>query len=454
MPAPTEEQIAQLFAVHNGSERRTENLIRAYGFDSTRTWVDPAGYRLSDRVWRARQAVRDQIDQVLREALANGTDALEVADILEQFLNPAYAPVRNARGRLVRDQKPVIVTSAPGRGGMGSFSARRLARTEISRAHGQATIETAKRTPFAVGVKWNLSGSHPKSDPCDENSRRDDYDLGPGVYPPEKVPPYPNHPQCLCNLSTATESDVDAVVGRLREQYGLGAGEASSGAGGLSIVDIEGDAGSTVTDAMRRMQSAGDAVIPRGTPPIAVRRMPDNEVDFTAGMYRRDLKEIFMNPYRAGPNARLTFYHEYGHYIDNLDGEGATTPAKQAIYDAIRQSRSYTLLRDRRSSGYKLIWTEENGFETVADSAGDFTEYLLTPSELFARAYAQYVAEVTGDDEAMRFVRRHDGETIDPPIVRFNGKESKGIQDMTPKQWAADDFDAIRRAFEEYIRGR
>src|SRR5690349_21090760 len=167
MALPTPEQIQQLFDIHNSPERRRELLMRSYGFDSTSTWRDSRGYVLSDRIWRARRAVRDQIDAVLRDAIARGTDALEVADILEQYLNPELAPVRNALGRLIRNQKPVIVTRSPGRGGMGSFSARRLARTEITRAHGMATIETAKRTPFATGIRWRTSGSHPRSDECD-----------------------------------------------------------------------------------------------------------------------------------------------------------------------------------------------------------------------------------------------------------------------------------------------
>lgn len=222
MSPPTPEQIQQLWDIHNSPERRQFLLMQSYGFDSTSTWRDSRGYVLSDRIWRARRAVRDQIDQILRQALANGTDALEVAKVLEQYLNPDHAPIRDVFGRLIRNQKKSIVTRAPGRGGMGSFPARRLARTEITRAHGIATIEAAKRTPFATGVKWNLSGRHPKSDPCDENARRDEYKLGAGVYPPEKVPQYPNHPMCLCTLSTVTENDVDAVVDRLREQYGFG----------------------------------------------------------------------------------------------------------------------------------------------------------------------------------------------------------------------------------------
>lgn len=214
MPGPTEEQIAQLFAIHNSSERRQELALRAYGFDDTRSWVDPNGYRLSDRIWRARAAVRDQIDRVLREAIANGTDALEVADVLEQFLNPELAPLRNANGRLIRDQKPVIVTRSPGRGGMGSFSARRLARTEITRAHGMATIETARRTPFAAGIRWHTSGSHPRSDECDRNAAGSPYE-------PDEVPQYPAHPTCLCHLTIDTEPDIDKVLSQLREQYDL-----------------------------------------------------------------------------------------------------------------------------------------------------------------------------------------------------------------------------------------
>jgi hypothetical protein len=195
--------------------------MRSYGFDDTRSWVDPGGYRLSDRLWRARQAVRTQIDDVLRHAIANGTDALDVARQLEQFLDPSYAPVRNALGRLIRGQRKAVVTQAPGRGGMGSFPARRLARTEITRAHGQATMMTAARTPFAEGVKWNLSGAHPRSDPCDENARRNAYKLGDGVYPPDGVPQYTNHPQCLCYLTTEVTDDIDSVVDDLRKQYGF-----------------------------------------------------------------------------------------------------------------------------------------------------------------------------------------------------------------------------------------
>jgi len=229
---PTEEEIRQLFAVHTSAFTASERLLRSYGLDATRQWVGDGGYRLSDSVWRARKQTRDQIDAVLRQAIADGTDALEVARILEDHLNPSLSPIRNERGRLVRNikrnreatlhnRRPIIATRSPGRAGMGSFPARRLARTEITRAHGAATMWAAERTPFAVGVKWSTSGRHPKPDECDAKAERDT-GLGAGVYAVNDVPRYPSHPQCLCNLSTATTDDVDTVVAGLQDKYRLG----------------------------------------------------------------------------------------------------------------------------------------------------------------------------------------------------------------------------------------
>ena len=217
---PTKAQIKELFAAHESATATEERNLRAYGLDVTRQWVGEGGYRLSDSVWDARQATREQIDRLLRDAIASGEDALDVADKLEQYLDPSLAPKLTATGRYVRNQAPVIVTRSPGRGGMGSYPARRLARTEITRAHGAATIWAAERTPGNVGVKWNLSGSHPKSDPCDVHASRDS-GLGPGVYPPKDVPRYPEHPMDLCNLSQATTDDVDGLVEDLRARYSL-----------------------------------------------------------------------------------------------------------------------------------------------------------------------------------------------------------------------------------------
>jgi hypothetical protein len=44
--------------------------------DTARTWVDPSGHRLSDRLWQNGQEVRSAIDALLEQGINAGTDAV------------------------------------------------------------------------------------------------------------------------------------------------------------------------------------------------------------------------------------------------------------------------------------------------------------------------------------------------------------------------------------------
>ena len=148
-------------------------------------WVDPAGRRLSDRVWLSAELVERAVENYLRDAARRGVAAEELSKGLGEFL-------RDPSG--------------------GMYPARRLARTELTRAFGQGTIEAAKRNPYIRGVRWRVSGRHPKADPCDVNARGGP--RGDGVYPPGRVPPYPNHPMCKCTLSPVVDEDKMAANGQ------------------------------------------------------------------------------------------------------------------------------------------------------------------------------------------------------------------------------------------------
>lgn len=69
--------------------------------------------------------------------------------------------------------------------------------------------------PWVEGMKWNLSESHPRPDPCDDFAKEDHDDLGPGIFKPGNVPPKP-HPQCFCYV-TAVMLDDEAFLDRLVE---------------------------------------------------------------------------------------------------------------------------------------------------------------------------------------------------------------------------------------------
>jgi hypothetical protein len=151
-------------------------------------------------VWRAGIDVRSNIDAFLDYHIGRGASAVDMAAFLEDYLTPG--------SRLVRTKRPY--------GKEGSFAARRLARTEITRAAGAATINASAANPFVGGVKWVTSGSHREIDQCDANARGGPN--GDGVYPPNEVPPYPNHPHCLCHLQPVATGDVGELIEGLRAQ--------------------------------------------------------------------------------------------------------------------------------------------------------------------------------------------------------------------------------------------
>lgn len=168
-------------------------------YEAPHTWVDPNGYRLSDRVWNASARTRQQLDAYLDAGVREGRGALQMSRELEQFLRPDR---RNLR------------TSAP-YGTSASYDAMRLARSEITRAHGAAHEVSAAMNPFVAGEKWNLSPRHPKPDVCDDRARGGPN--GDGVYPIGERPSYPPHPHCLCYMTNVLIENPGAVITTLRD---------------------------------------------------------------------------------------------------------------------------------------------------------------------------------------------------------------------------------------------
>lgn len=221
MAAPTAKDIAELWDVHTSPEAKAARQFRADIFDPRRRWAKKDGfYRLSDRLWLGEKDVRRQINEVLREAIRTGEDALIVAEKLEQFLDPDFSPLRMKSGKYTPNQRKAILTNAPGRAGMGSTPARTLARTEISRVHAAATLYSVDHTPFAIGVRWSLSGAHPRGDECNDHAEKNS-GLGKGVYETKNAPRMPAHPNCLCHFQAVVEPDTDKIVAELKKMYDL-----------------------------------------------------------------------------------------------------------------------------------------------------------------------------------------------------------------------------------------
>lgn len=134
---------------------------------------------LSEALYRNGRWTTDHIETLIRNAIARGASARELAKDVYKFVSP----------------------TAPGG---ASFVAMRLARTEINNAFHNQQI-SGFQGPWIEAVQWNLSGSHKKPDECDRYAKTDQYNLGAGKFPPGKVPGKP-HPQCLCYLTAVSVS--------------------------------------------------------------------------------------------------------------------------------------------------------------------------------------------------------------------------------------------------------
>jgi hypothetical protein len=199
----------------------------ADAFDDTLRWVDPNNRRFSDRLWLARQADRDAIDAILRGAVASGDDPLQAAKRLEDYLTPQAQLVRypddhpnpSKRGRVkpFSEQPKGVATRTP-RSGMGNYAARRLARTEVSRAFNEASRRSAELNPFVEGVKWNVSGSHTEPDECDDRARRSSRGMPAGVYRFGDEPRMPSHPHCRCFWTPYIGRSDEEIVKQLRRE--------------------------------------------------------------------------------------------------------------------------------------------------------------------------------------------------------------------------------------------
>ena len=169
------------------------------------------GLSLSDRIWKYSNLVSDGVKKQVLLSLQTGMSAkrlrnqilataeqndIEIPKWLERQLKNATPDeiARKVATYIEKKQK---------------YNALRIARTEIQRAWRVSYVTQAKQLPFVKGIKWNLSGSHPKQDICDELASADPVGLGAGVYPPNAVPYNggPAHPHCMCYLTSVLDEE-------------------------------------------------------------------------------------------------------------------------------------------------------------------------------------------------------------------------------------------------------
>lgn len=179
-----------------------------------------SGIPLSSRIWQLDNQARAGINATITRGMSKGQSAWDMAKSLTRFLGAGQDCPRWTRTRLYgRTKKQLAAGDRTGLytgeecAGQGvSYNALRVARTEIQRAHNEATTELMREAPWIEKERINLSPAHPVEDICDEIIR--DGEDGQGIYPIGEIE-LPIHPNCMC-YKTSVQPDPDDFVKDLR----------------------------------------------------------------------------------------------------------------------------------------------------------------------------------------------------------------------------------------------
>lgn len=148
---------------------------------------------LSPKVYKTRQLTSGWVQREINRGILRNASARDIAKSVSSMINP------NTPGGV-------------------SYAARRLGRTELNNAFHTTTVRSAAIQPWNLGMQWNLSGSHPVPDECDDYASADDSGLGQGIYPMEATPGKP-HPQCLCYLTVVQQDEEDFINSLVDGEY-------------------------------------------------------------------------------------------------------------------------------------------------------------------------------------------------------------------------------------------
>lgn len=187
-----------------------QNLQKADLAAHSKQLVDAARRMTDDpeTIAAYRDAVRNSMKQIDRLA-QNGAPTRMLKNAYKEIINvsekTAGNELDNAIDRLAREKM--------------RYNADRIARTEMAKAYSQGEYSEAVNDEDVIGMGYDLSDRHPKTDICDFHTSVDLFGLGEGRYPLSNLPPYPFHPHCLCTMYKISSGDVGSMNPKAAERY-------------------------------------------------------------------------------------------------------------------------------------------------------------------------------------------------------------------------------------------
>jgi hypothetical protein len=176
--------------------------------------LDPREVKLPKYIERVRDAAKAGNVDELKKVTARYTKYVDSLGEIQPDMTKAASKysLRSATKRFMKDVEKT------GTGGVdklieryvkerAAFRANTIARHETVEAFRRSYIEQSKNKPGVVGMRWIVSPTrHKIADECDLYANQNAYELGPGVYPADKVPRHP-HTNCLCAVVVVLDKD-------------------------------------------------------------------------------------------------------------------------------------------------------------------------------------------------------------------------------------------------------
>lgn len=283
-----------------------------------------------------------------------------------------------------------------------------------------------------------------------------------GEFPPLTTQP-PFHPRCKHVLVPVTENHLkrrgqyDALVALSKDpQINVaGAADYNEALTGEAPTPARGS-GPNVSKVMsypkksriepvaKRTLAAIDNVHSDGKLPVTDL---DGDTPLTRGngefeVLRGGKINIRVNP--LGETKHMTLAHEIGHFLDYSGTEpagafaSAKNPAFAPLMKALSDTRAVKRL-EKMAYGAGVIKISGPSGPILASVDQNYVEYLLSPHEQFARAYAQYIATRSGDQVML-------GE-----LAKRRGGRRPGVL-WYPFQWSDNDFAPVAEAMDALFK--
>lgn len=154
---------AQLAALLNAGTNKPQNDRALRAFQQR----EMQGLKLSDRVWRATEGMKLDMERAIEVALAEGVPAQKLSERVRELLKEPhrlYRRVRDKDGNLRLSQ--AAQKYHPGTGVYRSSykNAMRVARTEVNMAYQASDSERWTRSWWVKGIRVSLSNNHTSPD--------------------------------------------------------------------------------------------------------------------------------------------------------------------------------------------------------------------------------------------------------------------------------------------------